>query len=66
MDTSNPLKKTGTPPVRNKTSLPLRVDVTHLLISLLGVLDSTSSGCESTLHRFRAKPTWISHKPFVS
>ncbi len=58
IDTSNPLKKTGTPPVLNKTSLPLRVDVTPPLNFLVGGarfhffrlrVDSAQISCETYL-----------------
>ena len=66
IDTSNPVKRTGIPAVLNQTSHPLRVDVIPPLNFLVGVLDSTSSGCKSTLHRRRARPVCISHKPLDS
>ncbi len=66
IDTSSPVKRSGIPAVLNERSLPLRVDVTPPLNFLVVVLGSTSSGCKSTLHRGRARPGCISHKPLDS
>ena len=66
IDTSNPVKGTGIPPVLSQTSFPLRVDVTSPLNFLVGVLDSSSWGCRPTVYSFRAEPAYISDKPVVS
>ncbi len=66
IDTSNPVNRTGIPPVLNLTSLPPCVDVTLPRNFLVGALDSTSWGCKSTARGFQAEPVCISHKPFVS
>ena len=66
MDASNPTKKIGFPSGFIPDKSPMRVDITRPFNFPVVVLDSTSSGCELTRHRFRANPAWVSYKPKVS
>jgi hypothetical protein len=52
IDTSNPVKRSESSPVLNQADPLLCVDVNPPLYFRVGVLDSSSSGCKLTLHRF--------------